>query len=345
MGDDTFVSLKNKHTFIKNNDLKVIYEELENVCTEGNYYYYCTGPPDENTKNNKVKKLQYKFQGNKNRLLLNNGEFKLFNVNLNKWCTYFKYWIYDQVITNVLDDNDITEVFKLLEHDDKVIEFYKGELYNTCKFNIFKLEEVKKMKLLYDYFENYDSEKNKSSINELICNSEYKKDLSEIIDFYINRSTYCEKQSNVYCKELDECVKAYGVDNLSVLQCNGDNINLPQAQASQSLDSNNGEYTVSSSPGDTGENLKSNYGHMSGEHISIKTTAAYSLSVIGIFGVFLFLYKLTPFGSWLKKYILNISNKPNNIEHKAKHNLLENELEADNISFIERSHYISYNPS
>ncbi|SBT73808.1 PIR protein [Plasmodium ovale] len=345
MGDDTFESLKNKHTFVKNQDLKVIYEELENVCTEVNNYLYCTGPPDENTNNNKVKKLQYKFQGNKTKSLLYQGDFKLINADPSKWCTYFKYWIYDQVITNVFDDKDIMEVFQLLKHDGNEIGFSNGENYNTCKFSTFKIEEVKKMKLLYDYFENYDSTKNKSSINELICSSEYKNDLSEIIGFYNNRDTYCKQQTNLYCTELDECAKAYGFRNLSVLQCNGDNIHLPHAQASQSLDSSNGEHTGSSSPADTGENLQSNHGHMSGENVSIKTTVAYSLSVIGVFGFFLFLYKLTPLGSWLKKYILNITNNPNNIEQKVKHNLLENELEADNINFIEGSHYISYNPS
>ncbi|SBT84019.1 PIR protein [Plasmodium ovale] len=278
--DTTLKSLRENYTFQKNPYIQKFYNELESTC-DNNISYSCKKEISNKEEiNENVKKFYHKISENQSKLLRIGDNFSVFKGERSKRCMYFKYWFYDQVITNGFDNNQIKQIFKLFEDLDNNIKFYithqsdnndftgsPNSPWFTCKICYSNLDHIKKLKLSLDYIENYDRTKNTSTISEVICNSEYKGYINEIIELYKSKSGDSYQQSKYLCDELDEFKKIHNINELFKMQCNAEHESLygglQQARPS----------SPTANP-------------------SLNKTISASLSIVSIFGIVSFLYKV-----------------------------------------------------
>ncbi|SBT30934.1 PIR Superfamily Protein [Plasmodium ovale wallikeri] len=337
-----FKSLKEEYTFKKNTSLEGIYNELDNVCTT---HTYCNVQLGDSSRYNEAEILRSKLFGNDTKLNMGVDDFKKFNKKPNEFCLYLKYWLYDQIIIKELKDQEISQVLNDLKIGDKYKFFIDSA--NFCEFNILKVEEIKKNKLLIDYLENYDNAANKRNVENLICNSNYKHILNETIHQYNNTNAQCNTESNIHCKELQQCKNIYNITNLLKLQCNGDAESSP---LSQQFFHNAGSYPQTTIPSTSlarlGDVDIQNTPASSPDNSSrVKIIVPFSVSLIGIFVTFFSLYKLTPFGPWLRRSILNVKNTVPNLDEKENYEILEHASKSDDRKIYGRPHYITYHAS
>ncbi|SBT83193.1 PIR protein [Plasmodium ovale] len=90
---------------------------------------------------------------------------------------------------------------------------------NSCNIYKLKLNQIRDIKLLYDYLED-DKSKNSSSAKEKISKSTYCSTFNKTIEVY-NDESKCKSNDifNEYCREVEECRKNYSLTNISILGC------------------------------------------------------------------------------------------------------------------------------
>ncbi|SBT55643.1 PIR Superfamily Protein [Plasmodium ovale wallikeri] len=311
--DSVLKSLREDHTFKNNQDIQKFYNKLEGTC-DNNFSHPCIKaiPIKEEIKEN-VKKFYHKISENQSKLSLINDNFGVFKRELPKRCMYFKYWFYDQVITNGFDNIQIGQIFKLFENPNNNIEFnmsylradknprdYDAYTWHMCKIFYSTLDDIKKLKLSLDYIENYDKTKNTSTMCKAICNSEYKDYINEIIELCNN-----------------EFKKIHDINESYKMQCNVEDDSLfgglHQAR--------------STSPSTS---------------LNVNRTILASFFIVAIFGIFSFLYKLTTFGPWLHMSVMKTNNSLFNPNENSTDILLNHISEPGSGNCMERPHYIAY---
>ncbi|SBS89268.1 PIR Superfamily Protein [Plasmodium ovale curtisi] len=89
---------------------------------------------------------------------------------------------------------------------------------NSCNIYKLKLNQIRNIKLLYDYLE--DINKNRNYAKEKISKSNYCSSFNESIKLY-NEKSKCriDDLDNEYCQEVEECKKIYPLTNVHILEC------------------------------------------------------------------------------------------------------------------------------
>ncbi|SBT01601.1 PIR Superfamily Protein [Plasmodium ovale curtisi] len=329
--DTTLKSLREDYTFQKNPDIKNFYNELESTC-DNNFSHSCYKPiRNKEEVGENLKKFYRKIRENQSKLLITGDNFSVFKRELSKRCMYFKYWFYDQVITNEFHNQQIKQIFKLFENPDNNIEFnitclregknptdIHAYTWHKCKIHYSNFDHIKKLKLSLDYIENYDKTKNTSTISEVICNSEYKDYINEIIELCNSKSGESYQQSKYLCDELDEFKKIHNINALIKMQCNAEHESL----------SDNLQQARSSSPT---------------TNLNVNRTISASLSTVALFGIFSFLYKLTPFGPWVHNHVLRTRKNLFKVNEENTKELPENLLDYVDTNSQRDNHNIGYN--
>ncbi|SBT57405.1 PIR Superfamily Protein [Plasmodium ovale wallikeri] len=328
--DSALKSLRDDHTFQKNPDIQKFYNELEVAC-DNNISYTCKRAiTNEEIKEN-AKKFYHKIIANQSKLSLINDNFTVFKRELSKRCMYFKYWFYDQVITNGFDNEQIAQIFKLFEDHDNNIEFNMSYLredkkptdddaytWHMCKILYSTLDDIKKLKLSFDFIENYDKTKNTSTISNVICNSEYENYINGIIELCNSKSGISYQQSKYICDELDEFKKIHDINELHKMQCNAEHESLY------------GDLQQARFPSPT-------------TNLNMNRTISISLSTVALFGIFSFLYKLTPFGPWIRNHVLSTRKSLFKANEENTEELPENLLDYVDTNSQRDNHNIGYN--
>ncbi|SBS89335.1 PIR Superfamily Protein [Plasmodium ovale curtisi] len=95
-------------------------------------------------------------------------------------------------------------------------------LNNSKNCNIYKLKfnQIIHIKLLYDYFENYDDKTKRTNVEKKIIEKRYCDSFNNLIELY-NKNIECksDESNNEYCPELEECRKNYPHTNIPKLIC------------------------------------------------------------------------------------------------------------------------------
>ncbi|SBS99460.1 PIR Superfamily Protein, partial [Plasmodium ovale curtisi] len=91
---------------------------------------------------------------------------------------------------------------------------------NNCNIYKLKLNQIIDIKLLYDYFENYDDETKRTNVEKQIIKNRYCDSFNNLIELY-NKKIECksDESDNEYCHELEECRKSYSHTNIPKLRC------------------------------------------------------------------------------------------------------------------------------
>ncbi|SBT01660.1 PIR Superfamily Protein [Plasmodium ovale curtisi] len=136
--------------------------------------------------------------------------------------------IVDGRLLKVEDDSDESEDVENVKNQYRLgDEDYDGNnillsLGNSNNCNIYKLKlnQIINIKLLYDYFENYDDKTKRTNVEKQIIKNRYCDSFNNLIELY-NKKIECksDESDNEYCHELEECRKSYSHTNIPKLRC------------------------------------------------------------------------------------------------------------------------------
>ncbi|SBS89924.1 PIR protein [Plasmodium ovale] len=337
--DPTFWKSIKEHTTTQNDILGNTYKKFEDMCSKDDNRNYCLIDKDQYKSCNNVKKLYYNLNGNKAKYEWANEEFSALYQYPIKFCNYLKYWAYDKIIFNNFDKDEVKEVLDTLKNGDK-FQIIMGNSY-TCIFDIFELEKIKNIKLFYDYIGSYDADKKESSIGNKICGSSYKENLNRMIRLYNDRNVKGEKESYEYSNEFLECEKTYNIDSLCKLQC-VDDVSLSLNEEKEGCSEVYSSSQHSSTYDNPVEKLSPDPYHVREKNTSLGITMSVIPTLVISFVIFPILYKLTPFGPWLHKFVMKSKNSLFNPNENSTDTLLNHISETGSENFMERPHYIAY---
>ncbi|GAW84258.1 variable surface protein [Plasmodium gonderi] len=319
-----------QYNLMRDNNVKKYYKKFENGCSNNkNDMYYCS-PLLEEGIHADVKYIYYKIYAIKTKLETLDNEFTPDEKNSDKFCIYFKYWFYDQIISKALDESNTQKIFELL---------YNLNLSHhiTCPHNTLKIEEIKTIQLLLYYYLDLTLDINEGSVYNMLCTYGLRDCLNEFIDIYHNYIISEEKKSDNICKELAQLLNNHSKKHLPILECEG-GTGKPKSVV---LD-------IESYSNHKGEGTSDSQSERGIIHYSITTI----LSLVGALIIFFILYKvrinlimkeniIIHIDRWLHNTILKIRNKNHNQEYIQKE-LYENISNQNNIIFYNQGKHWSY---
>ncbi|SBT55374.1 PIR Superfamily Protein [Plasmodium ovale wallikeri] len=336
--------LKEKHTFQKNSNIQNFYNELYTTCSGDTRHSCLRSPSQKYPGNTAFHNFIKSCSTNQIKFVSISDQFNNFKREPLKRCMYFKYWFYDQIITNGFDNEKIIEIFEVLSQFHNKIEFPIIDNHENirtiasdvdsqiiCQIHISNLSDIKKIKLSFDYLENYNSNDGTSGINKLICKRTQKNDMNEVINICINKVGDADEKSQLICEELDEYMKMHGIEQLSEVKCDAEDEEL---SSDDEFDSDLGVSPMDSLDSPTPSNDP-----------NVMRSISVSLSLVAIFAIFLFLYKLTPLGTSLRRYIKKSSNILHNLRKKEQEELSQHSTNLDMVNFYNEPHNIAYHAS
>ncbi|GAW79041.1 variable surface protein [Plasmodium gonderi] len=191
---------------LREKDLYLTYIEFSKPCVPGDDIN-CSDILAESL-NGRMRKLYKQFVHNFHKLKDTENLFKRINGMEKKGCTYLKYWLYDRFIYNKYSDDDIQSFFNSWELSMKSLFDEQCE----CKLHRMNLDELQRIKNLYDYFLFYDGYGSVDLVSHKIYSSSYCSYLQGAENIYNNMKIECVDNNKEYCKEFNDLRKHINVD-------------------------------------------------------------------------------------------------------------------------------------
>ncbi|CAI7718290.1 PIR protein [Plasmodium vivax] len=188
---------------LREKELYLSYNELNKECKWSYRDLYCS---DILTKfvDKSIRPLFKKLWNNFFKVRYFLEDFKYLSKKGNKICIYLKYWFYDQLLSENINDDGIDKFFSAWE---STAQGYKHDLIG-CEIYKMNLNEIKETKLLYDYFLLHEGYNNDDLVNHKIYVSPYCQYLKEAADVYKKRKSECTSDNNSgLCKEFQKYIK------------------------------------------------------------------------------------------------------------------------------------------
>ncbi|CAI7721727.1 PIR protein [Plasmodium vivax] len=317
-------SLFLQHLFIQNSDFYTIYKEFDNQCDSANNRDVCyNGSIEELSQFPKVTKLLKKLYGNLHKIFSSvarhrNIYFGNANPDDKKFCcTYLKYWLYDKIITEGLDGNEIKKLFEGWEkHVKDEINYYS---LKPCIFHNLNRDEINKIKNIYAFNTLlYPNAEKFETCNKNVC--EYMDYFGEGLNELNNSINNCYSKlwSENYCNEFNEYLNVCNADDkyagTSIYQQDKEEVFGVGKRYALSVEKHENQllpiYVKNKNWIYYGKNA-----HLFNPKYKIITAvASTTFSVVGIFTIFFYLYKYTSFGSRFfnkkkKKILIDIDDK------------------------------------
>ncbi|SBT02025.1 hypothetical protein POVCU1_072110 [Plasmodium ovale curtisi] len=157
-----------------------------------------------------------------------------------------------------------------------------------------------------------------------ICSSnlDHIKKLKLSLDYIENydktKNTNSYQQSKYVCDELDQFKKIHNINELFKMQCSAEH-------ASLSVDLQQARFSTRTT------------------NINVNKTISAFLSIVAIFGIFSFLYKLTLFRPLIRNHVLRTSKDLFKVNEYGTKALSENLLQYVDINSQRDNHNIGYN--
>ncbi|SBT02662.1 PIR Superfamily Protein [Plasmodium ovale curtisi] len=325
----------------KRGTLYKLYNKFMNTCThndEDTYEYkHCSLVQYEGISYLLLKMFISKVLTNLIRISNNKiNFFQGIDFDENQVCAYFKYWFLDYILYREFKDNDIEILFQKLGEEKE--NFVKAD----CEFYTMKLNEIKIMKKVYDYYAFYHAYKGEhEKMIEGISKSKYCEYIKSGIlysDYYNSTCTKSHYSDKSLCKEFNNYIRnhiKFEINKLSSIKCVADQSPLIEdkqleykfsedKQLPESQDTVVDSQT-SEGPGLTGSSM----------------STVLSVSFVGTFFVLFLLYKFTPFSSFLRPQIQRMKRLWKNEKQETKE-LLINNYETEDSDSENKGYNITY---
>ncbi|CAI7723933.1 PIR protein [Plasmodium vivax] len=325
----TLDKIKNKHLFIQNSDFYTIYKEFDNQCDSANNRDVCyNGSIEELSQFPKVTKLLKKLYGNLHKIFSSvarhrNIYFGNANTDDEKLCCiYLKYWLYDQIITEGLDANEIKKLFEGWEkHVKDEINYYS---LKPCIFHNLNRDEINKIKNIYAFntllYPNAEKFEN-CAHNECKYMEYFGEGLNELNNSINN--CYSNIPSVNYCNELNEYLNICKADDkyagTSIYHEYNEKVLGSGKKYPLSVEEYENQLLLIYVKNKNWIYYGKNAHLFNPKNKIITAVASATFSVVGISTIFFYLYKNTSFGSRFfnrkgknKKILVDIDDKERN---------------------------------
>ncbi|CAG9472733.1 unnamed protein product [Plasmodium vivax] len=295
-------SLFPQHLFIQNSDFYTIYKEFDKSCDSINSGDVCyKGSIEELSQFPKVQDLLKNLYSNLHKIISTvkeNTNVYFGNVNPDDkkfCCTYLKYWLYDKIITEGLDGNEIKKLFEGWEkHVKDEINYYS---LKPCIFHNLNRDEINKIKNIYAFNTLlYPNAEKFETCNKNVCEymDYFGEDLNELNNSINN--CYSKLWSENYCNEFNEYLNVCNADDkyagTSIYQQDKEEVFGVGKRYALSVEKHENQllpiYVKNKNWIYYGKNA-----HLFNPKYKIITAvASTTFSVVGIFTIFFYLYKV-----------------------------------------------------
>ncbi|SBT00368.1 PIR Superfamily Protein [Plasmodium ovale curtisi] len=258
-----------------------------------------------------------------------------------KLCNDLIYWLQHNLInihhkTKPNLDNTL-EIFKDVWKD--IIAFGDGNLKdNLCKNsfdNLLSFEECTLTKKVSNYCENYEYIRGELEKPGGTCGGHYQY-LTKNSKLYTDSVSKCSENGKNYCLNYNEC-NTYNPQNL----LGTEKCKVVEKFEEQKKSVEEEQQYTQCGPGY--ECLPKNFFNKSIDFSDSRITPLIVLSIWGIFLSLYFLYKLSPFRSWLNNILYKKNIIKKNLHNEEFQELLESDSEDAHINFNNREYHITYN--
>ncbi|SCA60042.1 Plasmodium vivax Vir protein, putative [Plasmodium vivax] len=206
-------------------------------------YSYCSDDFPYATIKNKIN--QYVKNENISEKLVNG--ICSFNIQdegdfCNTLCDYFYYWIGDKVYDLVKSEEVFTKIIDTIYSElSRNAKQYKCKCTSKHKTK----ENFKKIKIAYDYYNDYGTLEEHLKNNNKLCDADYHNYLNNAVETYNSVFNECYSDNEPdYCIQLKKFIPIFSENMLSPLKCDLTNVNS-EVQHMQSS-----SFTASSKLGD-----------------------------------------------------------------------------------------------
>ncbi|SBT85465.1 PIR protein [Plasmodium malariae] len=201
-------------------------------------------------------------------------------------CHYMYYWIGSILLKMLKEENSFSNLIEILNNGLKHISGF-----NKCKCEFFKgnKENFKKMKIVHDYCLDHEIFQQTLSLNNNLCDSEFKAYLEEAVSTYESVYDNCNSgKPEHYCSELRKHVPDCFKSKLSNLKCD-----IGDTSEQKGLYRLNSDLIVE-------RRTTNNLSTFNFSHILMSVT----IPLVGVVFICFFLYKFTPLVPWIKMHLL-----------------------------------------
>ncbi|SBT01838.1 PIR Superfamily Protein, partial [Plasmodium ovale curtisi] len=301
--DSSLDELAKKKPFGVNSEFENYFNELDNVCTSNDNYGTCelfkNMDVDESVKleMQQILTTLKRSISQKNIYLRDTSSLKYDS------CMYYKYWFYLKLIKDNTGKINISRIKRAWQRKQNIIYPFPHE---PCRFHANTMEDIKILKILYDYIFFSNSARDTYNLISDIQKCEYCKHLKNYLERTFKKFPIecAHSSSNAFCVDYNVHFKQIiNLDELSSLSCENDEIlsqcplysnTSKQASEDRTSDIGEGEIKISNFPGDNVQFSHNIYSD--GSYLENKNVIG-GISVLGISFVLFFLYKFTSFRS------------------------------------------------
>ncbi|SBS99975.1 PIR Superfamily Protein [Plasmodium ovale curtisi] len=253
-----------------------------------------------------------------------------------KYCSYLKYFLYDKIIKNY----DVSKYSLIISYFHIPWNTIISDGYFTKKdscrplFPNNNLYYYDKWKEIFDYCTNYNYIREKLSAKD-VCAKSYCQYIDRNKDLYTEFMTVCTIEDDNNCTPfLKDCRKNNPSKILDLPECEeykrsrDDRLNTADEVTEQELltggsDSQKASFDLSTS--------------MSTPSPSYSNSAILTIfPTLAVLGTSLLMYKLTPFGSWLRPHLqrmTKISNSSNKEGRQSPYETEYNDINSNDVSY------------
>ncbi|CAI7719854.1 PIR protein [Plasmodium vivax] len=271
-------------------------------------------------------------------------------------CSYFYYWLGDKIYSRLHDKTKFTSIIKMI-YD----EIYRTDFLNTCPY-LYKdidVDTFNTYKILHDYSKDYGNIYLKTLSGDITCNEDYKDAIYKYINTYKDAYSNCKivKTKKYDCVYFDSLFGRKTYEDLTSFTCKkAQNETLAPSSKGELLHE---EYTLTrfdDSYRNTGQRVHSNtYINLVPEtkrvldtgstvltentpyDSSSKTIMGSVVPVLGVSSFSLLLYKVTPVGGFINRFLGRNRNMYNHIEYMDAFKPYSEGMDP-----VDRRMYISY---
>ncbi|SBT84116.1 PIR protein [Plasmodium ovale] len=314
-------------------------KELDSVIKHCSFCFMCDKKNDSFVGEYGLKTLCYYFVRNLEKIKNESSS----NISLkDKLCNDLFYWLQHNLINihhkakpnldsilKIFEDvwNDITAVGNGIPKDN---------LCKTSFENLLSFEERTQKKKVSNYCENYEYIRKKLENPNEPC-SIYYKYLTKNSKLYTDSVSKCSENGKNYCLKYNKC-NTY--DPQILLDKPTCIIAKEFEEKRREMEEKEQQYTQC---GPEYECLPKNFFDKSIDFSDSRITPLIVLSIWGIFLSLYFLYKLSPFRSWLNNLLYKKNIIKKNLHNEEFQELLESDSEDAHINFNNREYHITYN--
>ncbi|SBT84383.1 PIR protein [Plasmodium ovale] len=258
---------------------------------------------------------------------------------------YLYYWMGKKLLDKLKNFDEFSKIMGTL--DNVKYKFNNNQRYNAYYISQIDKVEFLNLKLIYEYYKNYEFVQGTISEGDIQCSKAFEEYFKQCYVKYTELNSKCILNEGLFCKLFDDIKRIHNNVQLKQLQCKitEDSIEQHGAEgtALSGITGEDGKQTFTRESMQMQSHSESNFQHPDSASPLVIVIAC-ALPFIGISLIFYILHKFSPLNSWLRTRLLRNKEVRYNAEDEKINEYLESTYNSM-IGDLERNeHQIEYYP-